>query len=770
MLNSHIRNKVIVCLLSIVMILVSCFSVHSPATVLALDESSSSRRAICLNSLERYVYDELATQIKLIANGQRDNAIISIDLTSKINNSQFTAEELGLDSLVGSNDSYTAEANNLALEKALGSFKTDKITYALMYDAPYELYWYDKTLGCSQNLDYSTGGKRDRIGITSVNLVFRFIVSKDYSASGERYTYNLNTSKAESTANALTKAESIVASAKGKSDYDKLVYYKDQICNLASYNHSAAFDPNVRKLYGDPYQLIYVFDGNSSTNVTCEGYSKAFKLLCDLTSFNSPEIACHLVSGTMQGGTGAGPHMWNVVHMDDGHNYMVDITNCDKDTAGYPDKLFLKGDSAGNSNRYSINMGSISTSYQYDSITQSVFFPVERTIHTSDYVKTSHVHQYGAWTKLNDTQHQRVCKTDSSHVEKANHTWDAGKVTKAATETAEGVKTYTCTVCKGTKTEAIPKISEVWTRLEGATRFDTMAKIIREGNFTKGGTVLIARGDDYRDALAASGLAGVLEAPIVLTLQKNLPNQSKDILKELNPKRVIIIGGENAIAESVKKQIFDACPNITDKESVDRCSGQYAIDTSAEIAREGKGKWKDGIAIIARTDDFKDALSAAPIAYAMKYPIILAYNGEVFDDNVLSAMKEIGIKEFVVVGGKNAVKPKAVETLKKNGFSMKQRLEGQWAVHTSGEIAEWGISLGMTADKMGVATPMNYPDALAGAALCGKNNSVMVLLNDSLPQNLEFIKKYKHSISKGYVFGGTSVVGTKTFGELEKIK
>ena len=39
------------------------------------------------------------------------------------------------------------------------------------------------------------------------------------------------------------------------------------------------------------------------------------------------------------------------------------------------------------------------------------------------------------------------------------HTWDAGKVTKAATATAEGVKTYTCTVCGSARTEAIPKIS-----------------------------------------------------------------------------------------------------------------------------------------------------------------------------------------------------------------------------------------------------------------------------------------------------------------------
>ena len=41
-----------------------------------------------------------------------------------------------------------------------------------------------------------------------------------------------------------------------------------------------------------------------------------------------------------------------------------------------------------------------------------------------------------------------------------DHVWDAGEVTKEATETEEGVKTFTCTVCKGTKTESIPKLEK----------------------------------------------------------------------------------------------------------------------------------------------------------------------------------------------------------------------------------------------------------------------------------------------------------------------
>ncbi|MCH5321149.1 MAG: hypothetical protein J1E36_05260, partial [Eubacterium sp.] len=38
-----------------------------------------------------------------------------------------------------------------------------------------------------------------------------------------------------------------------------------------------------------------------------------------------------------------------------------------------------------------------------------------------------------------------------------NHTWDDGKITKKATKSANGTKTYTCTKCGETKTETIAK-------------------------------------------------------------------------------------------------------------------------------------------------------------------------------------------------------------------------------------------------------------------------------------------------------------------------
>ena len=64
-------------------------------------------------------------------------------------------------------------------------------------------------------------------------------------------------------------------------------------------------------------------------------------------------------------------------------------------------------------------------------------------------------HSYGEWTKHDDKQHKHSCICGDTQY--AAHTWDAGKVTKAATCKDAGEKLYTCTACGETKTEAIAK-------------------------------------------------------------------------------------------------------------------------------------------------------------------------------------------------------------------------------------------------------------------------------------------------------------------------
>ena len=69
----------------------------------------------------------------------------------------------------------------------------------------------------------------------------------------------------------------------------------------------------------------------------------------------------------------------------------------------------------------------------------------------------------GEWK--NDEQyhwHECVTKKHTDVADKADHTFDAGVVTKDPTEAEEGVKTFTCTVCGYQKTEAVPKLGHTF--------------------------------------------------------------------------------------------------------------------------------------------------------------------------------------------------------------------------------------------------------------------------------------------------------------------
>ena len=130
-----------------------------------------------------------------------------------------------------------------------------------------------------------------------------------------------------------------------------------------------------------------MFDGDESTTVVCEGYSKAYQFLCDLTEFGD-DVESRIVSGAMDGGKGAGDHMWNVMQMDDGANYLVDVTNCDEGTIGAPDQLFLKRatyDEEEDQYIFACNSGDVR--YAYDDETKNLYEEGELSLSSNDYTE-----------------------------------------------------------------------------------------------------------------------------------------------------------------------------------------------------------------------------------------------------------------------------------------------------------------------------------------------------------------------------------------------
>lgn len=69
-------------------------------------------------------------------------------------------------------------------------------------------------------------------------------------------------------------------------------------------------------------------------------------------------------------------------------------------------------------------------------------------------------HEYTNWTFVDAEFHEGTCSA-CGHTHKEGHTWDSGKVTVKPTETEDGVRTFTCAVCGGTKTEVEEYVDDV---------------------------------------------------------------------------------------------------------------------------------------------------------------------------------------------------------------------------------------------------------------------------------------------------------------------
>ena len=274
------------------------------------------------------VEDALKGKIKEVAAGELASTQFSF-----ANTWTKTKAEWGIasDDPVISGGALTSTAEK-AIKAKLG---LDALMQKQLLEMPYELYWYNKTQGVRMRYGISTLGDN----VTVNNLTISMNVSQDYAKFVNATSYNpfeADTTKTGAVADTPGKAQAVVDDHAGETDYQKLVSYREYIKGAVDYDHDAA---GSGKPYGDPWQLIYVFDGKSDTNVVCEGYAKAFQYLCDLTFQNQegrPSSA--LVSGKMDGGD----HMWNVVAIG-GRNYLVDVTNCDTGSIGAPAQLFLCG-------------------------------------------------------------------------------------------------------------------------------------------------------------------------------------------------------------------------------------------------------------------------------------------------------------------------------------------------------------------------------------------------------------------------------------------
>ncbi|MGC8280746.1 cell wall-binding repeat-containing protein [Clostridioides difficile] len=174
-------------------------------------------------------------------------------------------------------------------------------------------------------------------------------------------------------------------------------------------------------------------------------------------------------------------------------------------------------------------------------------------------------------------------------------------------------------------------------RIQGKNKYETAGLIADKQQYTT--AILINADSTMSDGLSASGLAGVNNAPILLTQKNNIPKETLERVEKAE--KVYIIGGENSIDKSTEDILKDKGIEIK------RLQGSDRIKTSYSVAKEINSIKK--VNTIMLTNAFKgeaDAMSIAPVAIMKNAPIILT-NG-----STIPFKFDKTIKSYVIGGNK----------------------------------------------------------------------------------------------------------------------
>lgn len=304
-------------------------------------------------------------------------------------------------------------------------------------------------------------------------------------------------------------------------------------------------------------------------------------------------------------------------------------------------------------------------------------------------------------------------------------------------------------------------------RLLGDSRFETAADIATDDSAQAAefetGTVIVALGDNFPDALAATYAAGLEEAPILLAQTTDLPAATTAALEELAPERILLIGGTAAVNADVEAE-------LATHGEVTRVAGTNRDETALEVARLGDadadGALDNGAttAIVASSGDFVGAVVAGPVSAAAGWPLILT-NPDELSPAASTAITELGITDVIVAGGPAYVSNDVAGALTAlEGVSV-SRILGASPGLLSAQMARFAESeLGFTSGHANIATGEDFADALAIGAHAALDHDgpspVLLTEGDELGEHATayLTERATCAVRNIHIAGGTAAV------------
>ncbi|HUR07887.1 MAG TPA: cell wall-binding repeat-containing protein [Nonomuraea sp.] len=322
-----------------------------------------------------------------------------------------------------------------------------------------------------------------------------------------------------------------------------------------------------------------------------------------------------------------------------------------------------------------------------------------------------------------------------------------GRTTRVVMWCAALVLTLVPTVSTSTPAGAAP--NEVL-RVSGTDRFATAAAVSAATSAVNPPYAFLATGMAFPDALAAGAVAGATRSPVLLTRQDVLPEVTRRELERLRPNRVIVLGGEAAVSNSVASSA-----GIFSKEPLQRIAGSDRFATAAAIAKAVYPTSGVPVAYVATGEGFADALAGGPSAAVRRGPLLLVTSGSI-PEATSSELRRLGPRAITVLGGSAAVSDAVVEQLRGFTNGVVTRLSG--ADRYSTAVAVSASSFDARVPVVLVATGRSFPDALGGAPVGGSQGGPLLLVAGTSVPDTVWTELDRLQPQRILVLGGVDVI------------